>query len=250
MSEEVRLKGEKDNIFKKEEIVKEKENDHDKETELSDKAIKTENKEVITKKEEPPSINIRKVSTLSDSVINYFLISACLFIYSAYNLNWWDLKAEVNFIIGYYIFAGASLYIIGILNWYEGKELLFLFDFIFSFFFLILFLKEKVGIIGGNTNDPNSKIEGLFYIIIFAFILIIGISAKEKGIIFIINYAVLFVGFVFLFADKFFSSTKWLKYIYCYAFIVSGALLWITGILKLVNNCLNNKFDKIIGPTD
>ena len=251
MSEEVRLKGEKNNIEKKEENEKEKEkeNNHDKKTELSDEAEKTENKEVFQKREEPPYINIRKVSTLSDSVVNYFVISVCLFLHSAYNFGWWELKDEKNFLIGYYIFAGATLYIIGIFNWYEGKELLFLFDFIFSFFFIILFLKEKVGIIGDNTQ-PNSKIEGLFYILIFAFILIIGISAKEKGVIFIINYAVLFVGFVFLFADKFFEKTKWLKYVRYYAFIVSAAFLWITGILKLVNNCLNNKLNVILGPTD
>ena len=47
----------------------------------------------------------------------------------------------------------------------------------------------------------NLKLEGLFYILFFTFILIIGISAKEKGIIFIINYGVLFFGFVFLFSD-------------------------------------------------
>ena len=248
MSEEVRLKGEKDNIEKKEE-KEEKENAHDKKTELSDEAEKTEKKESFQKREENQFINIRKVSTLSDSVINYFVISVCLFLHSAYNLGWWELKNEKNFLIGYYIFAGATLYIIGILNWYEGKELLFLFDFIFSFIFIILFLKEKVGIIGNNTA-PNSKIEGLFYILIFAFILIIGLSAKEKGIIFIINYAVLFVGFVFLFANKFFEKTNWLRYVHYYAFIVSAAFLWITGILKLVNNCLNNKLNVILGPTD
>ena len=106
MSEEVRLKGEKDNIDKKEE----KENDHEKKTELSDEAEKTEKKESFQKREEHQYINIRKVSTLSDSVINYFVISVCLFLHSAYNLGWWELKNEKNFLIGYYIFSGATLY--------------------------------------------------------------------------------------------------------------------------------------------
>ena len=96
MSEEVRLKGEKDNIEKKEE-KEEKENAHDKKTELSDEAEKTEKKESFQKREEHQYINIRKVSTLSDSVINYFVISICLFLHSAYNLGWGELKNEKKF---------------------------------------------------------------------------------------------------------------------------------------------------------
>ena len=246
MSEEKRLELEKDKTENKED---EKENNNDKNTEISNNAEDKTKKEEIQKIEQQPFINIRKISTLSDSVINYFAISISLFIYSAYNLGWFDLKEQEKFIKGYYIFAGISLYIIGILNWYEGKELLFLFDFVFSFFFIILFLNGKLEIKVAN-NEQNDKLEGIFYIIFFALILIIGISAKEKGIIFIINYAVLFVGFVFLFADKFFGNNKWLKYVYCYDFIVSAAILWVTGIFKLVNNCLNNRLDKILRPTD
>ena len=240
MSEDIRLK-EKDKIE-----IKEEENNQDKKTESPDESQSKE-KEIKQTKGEHPLINIRKVSNLSDSVINYFLISISLFMYSAYNLGWFDLKNSEKFVVGYYIFAGVSLYIIGILNWYEGKELLFLFDFIFSFFFIILFLKNNIKDMGDGQNE---KLEGLFYILFFAFILIIGISAKGKGIIFIIDYAVLFVGFVFLFADKFFKANKWIKYVYCYAFIVSAALLWITGILKLINNGLINKSISILEPTD
>ena len=90
---------------------------------------------------------------------------------------------------------------------------------------------------------------GLFYIIMFCLFLIIGISSKEKGIMFIINYFVLFIGFTFLFADKFFGNS-WLKYVHSYTFIVSSALLWITGILKIINNGMVNKSIKIMEPSD
>ena len=244
MSEDIRLKEKNKVVIKA--IIKEEENNQDKKTESPDEPQNKEI-EIKQKKGEHPLINIRKVSNLSDSVINYFLISISLFMYSAYNLGWFDLKNSEKFVVGYYIFAGVSLYIIGILSWYEGKELLFLFDFIFSFFFIILFLKNNIKDMGDGQNE---KLEGLFYILFFAFILIIGLSAKEKGIIFIINYAILFVGFVFLFADKFFKANKWIKYVYSYVFIVSAGLLWITGILKLINNGLINKSISILEPTD
>jgi len=225
-------------------IVKEDENNQDKKTDSPDG--NTERKDLEYIKKELPFINIRKISTLSDSIINYFVISISLFMYSAYNLGWFDLKNSDKFVIGYYIFAGITLYIIGVLNWYEGKELLFLFDFIFSFYFIILFLKKQITI----TEVENLKLEGLFYILFFAFILIIGISSKEKGIIFTINYGIVFFGFVFLFADKFFNNNSTIKYIHCYAFIVSAVLLWAIGVLKLINNGLLNKSIIILDPSD
>ena len=230
--------------------VKDDENNQDKKTDNpegnEEKEEKQEKKELEQNKKEVPFINIRKISTLSDSVINYFVISISLFMYSAYNLGWFDLQKSDKFVIGYYIFAGIALYIIGVLNWYEGKELLFLFDFIFSFYFIILFFKKQITV----TEVENLKLEGLFYILFFAFILIIGISSKEKGIIFTINYGVVFFGFVFLFADKFFNNNKVIKYIHCYAFIVSAGLLWAIGVLKLINNGLLNKSIIILDPSD
>ena len=209
-----------------------------------------EDKTSITKprRETMPLINIRKVSSLSDSVINYFIISISLFIYSSFNLGWFNLEDSEKFVISYYLFASITLYVIGILNWYEGKELLLLFDFIFSFLFMILYFRHDDRIkIGG---DDNNKLEGLFYIIFFAFLLIITISAKEKGIIFIINYAILFIAFAFLFVYTYFNKKKWIKYVYCYAFIVSAGFLWITGILILIKNGWMNISIRILDPTD
>ena len=79
--------------------------------------------------------------------------------------------------------------------------------------------------------------------------IIIGISAKDKGILFPINYGVLFVGFVFLFADKFFGK-NWLKLVHAYAFIVSAGIMWVTGLLKLINNGMVNKSITVLEPTD
>ena len=81
------------------------------------------------KKEQIPKMNIKKLSNLSDSIINYFVISICLILHSAFNLNWFNLKENSKFCFTYFIFAAVILYIIGIINWYEGN----------FFFYLILF---------------------------------------------------------------------------------------------------------------
>ena len=250
------------------------------------------------KKEQIPKMNIKKLSNLSDSIINYFVISICLILHSAFNLNWFNLKENSKFCFTYFIFAAVILYIIGIMNWYEGKELLFLFDFIFSFYFLTLYFNENYKTFftpdfddGSDKNDGknstnmtkaninfssanfsnisdsiftdekneenlldnnNNKLRAIFYIFIFCFFLVLLISSYRKGKIFMINYFILFVGFVFLFLDNFFEDKyDCIKKTHYYIFIISGGLMWIIGILKLINNGFLSKEETILlGKTD
>ena len=205
-----------------------------------------------------PKLIVRKISTLSDSIINYFAIGICLFLQSAYNLNWFDLEDNKIKIYIIFIFAAAVLYTIGIFNWYEGKELLFLFDFILSFYFLTIYFKEEYkGKISEkfNTNiisdSDNNKLQAIFYILIFCLFFIIGFSAFKKGIIYIVNYFILFVGFVFLFIDFYWNKNHtWIAKVHYYIFIVSGVLMWIIGILKIINQGFLSKDTVILGQTD
>ena len=205
-----------------------------------------------------PKLIVRKISTLSDSIINYFVIGICLFLQSAYNLNWFDMEDNEIKIYIIFIFAAVVLYTIGIFNWYEGKELLFLFDFILSFYFLTIYFKEEYkGKISEkfNTNiisdSDNNKLQAIFYILIFCLFFIIGFSAFKKGIIYIVNYFILFVGFVFLFIDFYWNKNHtWITKVHYYIFIVSGVLMWIIGILKIINQGFLSKDTLILGQTD
>ena len=205
-----------------------------------------------------PKLIVRKISTLSDSIINYFAIGICLFLQSAYNLNWFDMEDNKIKIYIIFIFAAVVLYTIGIFNWYEGKELLFLFDFILSFYFLTIYFKEEYkGKISEkfNTNiisdSDNNKLQAIFYILIFCLFFIIGFSAFKKGIIYIVNYFILFVGFVFLFIDFYWNKNHtWITKVHYYIFIVSGVLMWIIGILKIINQGFLAKDTLILGQTD
>jgi hypothetical protein len=209
-------------------------------------------------KNEIPKMNIRKISTLSDSIINYFSIGICLFLNSAYNLGWLELDHNKKFSFAFFIFAAGVIYVIGIFNWYEGKEILFLFDFILSFYFLTIYFKEEnyikiLGKFNGNIFDSNEnyKLQGIFYILIFCLFFIKGFSAFKKGIIYIVNYFILFVGFVFLFIDFYWEKKyNWIDDVHYYIFLVSGALMWIIGILKIVNQGFLSKDIVLLGQTD
>ena len=214
--------------------------------------VKTANNEELVTKKTFPLINIRQISTLSESVVNYFAIGICLFIYGCHGLKWFNIEEEKNkqFYLGYFLISGIVLYIVGVINWYEGKELIFLLDFILSFLFIAIFLKNQNHFYDYMTNisTADDKLEGIFYILFFSFLLIIGISSKDKGIAYIIDYAALFVAYIFLFAYKFFRNDIIEKIDY-YMFIVAGAFFWITGIFKILDNMMNASI-LVVQPTD
>ena len=226
--------------------------------EINNNKENTKPPELKVIKNEIPKMNIRKISTLSDSIINYFSIGICLFLNSAYNLTWFKLRENEKFSFAFFIFAAGVLYVIGIFNWYEGKEILFLFDFILSFYFLTIYFKEEnyFKILEKFNDDiidnvDNYKLQGIFYILIFCLFFIIGFSAFKKGIIYIVNYFILFVGFVFLFIDFYWEKKdSWIDDVHSYIFLVSGALMWIIGILKIVNQGFLSKDTVILGQTD
>ena len=123
ISEDIRLK-ESEGIKMKPKIRTNDENNDDKTT--------VDNEEII--KRITPLINMRRITIISDSIINYFSIGVCFVIYGLYGLEWLKVSEEQNraFYLGYFLVSGICLYVIGIFNWYEGKELIFLIDFISS----------------------------------------------------------------------------------------------------------------------
>ena len=181
------------------------------------------------------------------SVINYFAIGISLFVSGVLSLEWFKSNYSIEFYIGYYLISGIVLYIVGVFNWYEGKELIFLIDFIYSFYFILLFMLEKKTF--EITDEENDKLHGTFYVIFICLILCIIISSKNKGIWYIINYIVLFIGYFFLFVFKY-NEAKWLKKVYSIIFIISGALFWITGLLKIIDNDLSDTSIPFLQPSD
>ena len=214
------------------------------------------------KREKNPKMNIKKISNLSESIVNYIGIAVCLFLNSAYNLEWFNLQKHQSFLFSYFLFAAVLLYIIGIMNWYEGKDLLFLFNFILCFYFLVLFFNNvSVSIISFNdisktiinTSLDNVKLQAMFYIIIFCLFFVLGLSSSsKKGIVFIINYFILFVAFAFLFFDYYYEHKhSWMKKVHSYSFIVSGCFMWLIGIIKFINYAfLTKQTTKLLGNSD
>ena len=182
--------------------------------------------------------HIKTKNQLSDSIINFFTMAIGFFMFGCINADIIFSNETKYLIYGAIIISGVTQIILGIYEWYKGKSLYILVNFSFGLLFISWFLKYNL--MDNNEVEKNKKYEGAFYIIWLLLSISITIAGKNKGIIYLLDYAIVAVAFVFLFIDRYINK-NWIKKTYGYIFIVSGGLFWITGLLRLINSSfLNN----------
>ena len=179
-----------------------------------------------------PIINIRRVISISESTVNYFILGLCFAIYGFIDIGWFGIGNPnfTEFKNGIFLLSGICLGIIGLFDWYNGRTISFLIDFNFGLLFISYYLYSL------GSQDDLKKFEAVLYILFFIFIFCVLICSKDKGILFIFDYVVLFIGYVFLFVRNYWETYRWLRNITCYIFLVMTAFFWVTGILKLLND--------------
>ena len=138
----------------------------------------------------------------------------------------------------YLVFAGFAQIGFGIYDWFKGKTLTLLVNFLFGLLFISWFFKFYyiLNPEGGDVNEDEIY-EGALYILWFTLSAFLIVAVKNKGILYSLDYLVIAVAFVFLFVDKY-ANQKWLQKAYGYSFLVSGCLFWITGLLRFINSTL------------
>ena len=207
---------------------------------------------INVKKRVIPLIHYKLNPILSTSILNYLSIGISLVIFGCDKKNFFKLQGHRPLRINYYFVSAIILYISGIFDWIDGKELLFLVDFILSFYFFSLYFREKKKKKLALTiaiESKNDELQGTFYVTLFLFFLCIAVSYKNKGKFYIIDYSVLVLGFIFLFLHRYFNA-GWMEDAYSYIFIADGILFWISGLLKMIDNVMNNHSIILISPTD
>jgi len=182
--------------------------------------------------------HVRNVNQLSDSILNYFTMALGLFIYGIIHA---DIIVNDNskLLLYYYIaFAGFAQVGLGVYDWYKGKTLTLLVNFLFGFLFISWFFKFYY-ILNPERGEvkEDELYEGALYILWFALSAFLIVAVKNKGILYSLDYLVIAVAFVFLFVDKY-ANQNWLKKAYGYTFLAAGCLFWITGLLRFINSTL------------
>ena len=184
--------------------------------------------------------NIRLTNQLSDSILNYFSMSVGLFFYGFLYAKIISEKKNLDSLFyEILLISGIIQIFLGIYDWYKGKTLTLLTNFLFGILFISWYFKYYE-ILKKDKDYTDKKYEGVFYILFVVISLTLIIAAKNKGTMYSINYLILTISFAFVVVDKYVNK-DWSKRTFGYAFIVTGVLFWITGFLRILNNQFLNK---------
>ena len=184
--------------------------------------------------------NIRLTNQLSDSILNYFSMSVGLFFYGFIYAKVISEKKNLDSLFyEILLISGIIQIFLGIYDWYKGKTLTLLTNFLFGILFISWYFKYYE-ILKKDKDYVDKKYEGVFYILFVVISLTLIIAAKNKGTMYSINYLILTISFAFVVVDKYVNK-DWSKKTFGYAFIVTGVLFWITGFLRILNNQFLNK---------
>ena len=184
--------------------------------------------------------NIRLTNQLSDSILNYFSMSVGLFFYGFIYAKVISEKKNLDSLFyEILLISGIIQIFLGIYDWYKGKTLTLLTNFLFGILFISWYFKYYE-ILKKDKDYTDKKYEGVFYILFVVISLTLIIAAKNKGTMYSINYLILTISFAFVVVDKYVNK-DWSKRTFGYTFIVTGVLFWITGFLRILNNQFLNK---------
>ena len=199
-----------------------------------------------------PLVNIRRTSNLAVAPINTFSLAIMLFMFAAPLMHWCSLKSPtfgVSLACG-----GVCLYIMGIYNWYQNKNILCFIDFMFSFLnLLICYFVRTV------EDKSDEKLVAIFenYMIATFFVLILvalaalAVASKKKGLIHLVYLGLLIVSDVFIIVwiyrfEKGDKHLKRLRKVDGYFMFVASLALWYTGVGRFINEIFHTNMIPLV----
>ena len=183
--------------------------------------------------------NIRISNRLSDSILNYFTMSIGFFFYGCLYAKIIVKDTTKSLFYEFILISGIIQILLGVFDWYKEKTRTLLTNTIFGILFISWYIKYKI-ILKKTPDYKDKKYEGVFYILLTVLSILLIIASKNKGQMYSINYLVLVVAFAFEVVDKY-ANKSWAKKTYGFAFVVSGGLFWITGVMRILNNQFLNR---------
>ena len=199
-----------------------------------------------------PMVNIRRTSNLAVAPINTFSLAIMLFMFAAPLMHWCSLKSPtfgVSLACG-----GVCLYIMGIYNWYQNKNILCFIDFMFSFLnLLICYFVRTV------EDKSEEKLVAIFenYMIATFFVLILvalaalAVASKKKGLIHLVYLGLLILSDVFIIVwiyrfEKGDKHLKRLRKVAGYFMFIASLALWYTGVGRFINEIFHTNMIPLV----
>jgi len=204
-----------------------------------------------------PIINIRRTSNLAVAPVNTFGMAMGLFMLSLPLMGWCELRSPT--LATALVFGGLCEYIIGIYDWYQGKTILCFLDFIFGLLHLLFYYSFRLCEYEITKVDPEfkSNMIGTFFVLYLVILLALALACKSKGIMHLINIALLIIADVFLISWEY---RKWktvkngerdeprIKKCAGYFMFFASITIWLTGVGKFINDIFQNDLIPMIKP--
>jgi succinate-acetate transporter protein len=180
-----------------------------------------------------PTINYRQKLNLGLSTVNFFALAMGLYMLSAPMMGWIDYESPT---LGTaYMFGGFCQYLIGFYDWYQGRTMLSFVDFIFGLLHLTYYYTADLGKYSiWVPNEYHTYMQGVFYCLWFAMLLVLLISLKDRGCIYMIYVFLLALGCIFLIIWEF-SKRTWARKAAGYIIFIASIFIWYAGLARLMN---------------
>ena len=180
-----------------------------------------------------PTINYRQKLNLGLSTVNFFALAMGLYMLTAPMMGWIDYQSPT---LGTaYMFGGFCQYLIGFYDWYQGRTMLSFVDFIYGLLHLTYYYTADLGKYSiWVPNEYHTYMQGVFYCLWFAMLLVLLISLKDRGCIYLIYVFLLALGCIFLIIWEF-SKRTWARKVAGYIIFIASIFIWYAGLARLMN---------------
>ena len=180
-----------------------------------------------------PTLNYRLKLNLGLSTVNFFALAMGLYMLTAPMMGWIDYESPT---LGTcYMFGGFCQYLIGFYDWYQGRTMLSFIDFVYGLLHLTYYYTADLGKYSiWVPNQYHTYMQGVFYCLWFAMLLVVLISLKDRGCIYMIYIFLLALGCVFLIVWEF-SKKTWARKTAGYIIFIGSIFIWYAGLARLMN---------------
>ena len=193
-----------------------------------------------------PVFNYKRHPNLALTPTNYFALAFGLYMITAPMMNWIDYNSPS--LASALCFAGICEYLMGFYTWYDGRPLQSFMDFVFGLLFLTIYYTTELGKYGIPVPyDYYTYMQGVFYCLWLAMIVALIVAIASRGIMFFINIFLIGLGVIFTLVWHFAQRT-WCRKAAGYILFIAACLVWITGILCLVNGILRRPAARFVHP--
>ena len=193
-----------------------------------------------------PTINYRRKVEMGLSVVNFFALALGLFMISAPLMGW--IGYESPSLGTAYMFGGFCEYLIGFYDWFQGRTMLSFIDFIFGLLHFTFYYTADLGKYGiWVPEEYCTYMQGVFYILWFVLFIVVIVSLKDRGCIYIIYMFLLTLGLVFIVVWEF-SGKTWARKTAGYIIFIASILIWYAGLGRFLTNVTQAPYLPLIAP--